>query len=112
MPKKVKPKVKNILPVKCIKQYVESYDAMTESLKYCIEPSEHTEINAMTQLKVKSQRLKQNMSQTLNSQIYHCITNTDLHRPEDITPPTYEVRMKNAHHKKHEKYDKLTSKAF
>ena len=36
---------------------------------------------------------------------------TDLHRPEDIIPPTYEVRMKNARQKKQEKYDKLASKA-
>ena len=33
-------------------------------------------------------------------------------RPEDIEPPTYEVRMKNARQKKQEKYDKLASKAF
>ena len=38
---------------------------------------------------------------------------TDLHRPEDIIPPTYEVRMKNARQtKKQKKYDKLASKAF
>ena len=37
---------------------------------------------------------------------------TDLHRPEEIIPPTYEVRMKNARQKKQEKYDKLASKAF
>ena len=37
---------------------------------------------------------------------------TDLHRPDDIIPPTYEVRMKNARQKKHKKYDKLASKAF
>ena len=33
-------------------------------------------------------------------------------RPEDIEPPTYEVIMKSARHKKHETYDKLASKAF
>ena len=37
---------------------------------------------------------------------------TDLQRPEDIIPPTYEVRIKNARLKKQEKYDKLMSKAF
>ena len=33
-------------------------------------------------------------------------------RPEDIEPPLYEVRMKNAREKKQEKYDKLMLKAF
>ena len=37
---------------------------------------------------------------------------TELHRPEDIIPPTYEVRMKSARQKKQEKYDKLASTAF
>ena len=33
-------------------------------------------------------------------------------RPEDIEPPTYEVRMKHACQKKQEKYDTLTLRAF
>ena len=37
---------------------------------------------------------------------------TDLHRPEDIIPPTCEVRMKSARQKNQANYDKLTSKAF
>ena len=37
---------------------------------------------------------------------------TDLQKPEDITPPTYDVRIKNACLKKQKKYDKLMSKAF
>ena len=37
---------------------------------------------------------------------------TEIQRPEDIEPPLYEVRMKNARQKKQEKYDKLASKAF
>ena len=37
---------------------------------------------------------------------------TEIQRPEDIIPPTYEVRMKNARQKKQEKYDKLASTAF
>ena len=37
---------------------------------------------------------------------------TDLQRPADITPPTYEVRIKSARMKKQQKYDKLASKAF
>ena len=37
---------------------------------------------------------------------------TEGHRPEEIIPPTYEVRMKNARQKKQEKYDKLASTAF
>ena len=43
--------MKNTLPVRGVKQDVESDDDMAECLKYCIEPSEHTEINVMTQLK-------------------------------------------------------------
>ena len=37
---------------------------------------------------------------------------TDLQRPEDIIPPTYEVRINNARMMKQKKYDKLMSKAF
>ena len=37
---------------------------------------------------------------------------TEIQRPEDIVPPTYEVRMKNARQNKQDKSDKLTSKAF
>ena len=37
---------------------------------------------------------------------------TAIQRPEDITPPTYEVRTKNARLKKQAKYDKLMLKAF
>ena len=33
-------------------------------------------------------------------------------RPEDIEPPLYEVRMKNARQKKQERYDKLALNAF
>ena len=35
-----------------------------------------------------------------------------ISRAEDIEPPLYEVRMKNAREKKQEKYDKLMLKAF
>ncbi len=37
---------------------------------------------------------------------------TDLQRPQDILPPTYEVRIKSARLKNKKKYDKLMSKAF
>ena len=37
---------------------------------------------------------------------------TEIQNPEDIIPPTYEVRMKNARQKKQKKYYKLASKAF
>ena len=52
VPRKILPTLKKILPVKGVKQDVESDDDDTkECLKYCISQSEHTEINAMTQLK-------------------------------------------------------------
>ena len=37
---------------------------------------------------------------------------TDSQRPEDILPPTYEVRIQNARMTKQEKYNKLPPKAF
>ena len=37
---------------------------------------------------------------------------TEIQRPENIVPPTYEVRMENARQNKQDKYDKLTSNAF
>ena len=52
VPRKILPTLKKILPVKGVKQDVESDDDdTTDFLKYCIEQSEHTEINAMTKLK-------------------------------------------------------------
>jgi hypothetical protein len=37
---------------------------------------------------------------------------TEIQRPEDIVPPTYEVRMEHAHQNKQQNYTKPTSKAF
>ena len=37
---------------------------------------------------------------------------TEIQKSEDIVPPTFEVRMKNARQNQQDKYDKLTSKAF
>ena len=37
---------------------------------------------------------------------------TDLQRPEDILPPTYDVIIKNARLEKREKCDKLMSNAL
>jgi hypothetical protein len=37
---------------------------------------------------------------------------TEIQRPEDIVPPTYEIRMEHAHQKKQQNYDKPTSQAF
>ena len=51
VPRKIIPKLTKILTVKGVKQDVESDDDdVKEFSKYCIEPSEHTEINAMTKL--------------------------------------------------------------
>ena len=73
MPQKIIPTLENILPVKAVKQDVESDDHEAECFKHCILPSEITEINAMTKVKNKSQRLNNNISQTLISLIYPCI---------------------------------------
>ena len=55
VPKKIIPKFKNILLVKGVTQDVESDDDdMQECLKYCIKPSDNTDINPMTTLKTKT----------------------------------------------------------
>ena len=85
---------------------------MKEFLRYCIEQSERTEINAMTQWKnqiTKAQEEYKSNNKQPDPPMYKV---TELHRPEDIIPPTYEVRMKSARQKKQEKYDKLASTAF
>ena len=50
-PKKMIPKLKKILPVKGVKQDVQSDDDETEILKGSILASGDTELNAMTKLK-------------------------------------------------------------
>ena len=84
---------------------------MKECLNYCIKPSDSTEINPMTQLSnhiTRAQEYKANNKQP-EPPMY---ATTDLHIPDDIIPPTYEVIMKSARQKKQEKYAKLASSAF
>ena len=51
VPKTNIPKLNKIWPVKGVTQAVESYDDdMQEVLKYCIKPSDNTEINPMTKI--------------------------------------------------------------
>ena len=39
-------------------------------------------------------------------------THTEIHKCNDIIPPTHEVRMKIARMKTQEKYEKIMSNAF
>ena len=110
VPKKIIPKLKKILPVKGVKQDVESDDDEPEIVKNCILP-EHTDINPMNILKNKILKAQEEYMAN-NKHPQPPMYKTEEHRPEEIIPPTYEVRMKNARQKKQEKYDKLASKAF
>ena len=111
VPKKIVPKLKKILPVKGVEQDEELDDSEDGIFDGSIIQSEQTEINPMA--KLKNQILKaQEEYITNNRQPDLPMYKTEGHRPEEIIPPTYEVRMKNARQKKQEKYDKLASKAF
>ena len=104
--------MKKILPVKGAHQDVESDDEEVKIFKGSIIPSDDIEIDAMTKLK----------NQITKAQDEYIIINRKSDLPmyevdkilksEDVIPPTYEVRMKNAREKKQDKYDKLMSKAF
>ena len=95
----------------------ELYDSEGEIFKGSIIPSDNIEMNNkksdnMTEL--KKQIMKAQEEYILNnkkSDLPMYKVNNAL-RPEDIEPPLYEVRIKNARQKKQEKYDKLMLKAF
>ena len=104
--------MRNILPVKGIHQDVESDDEEVKIFKGSIIPSDDIEIDAMTKLKNQITKAQEEyMINNKKSDLPMYKVNEVL-RPEDIEPPLYEVRMKNARQKKQEKYDKLASKAF
>ena len=71
VPKKIIPK--SYYLSKELKQDVESDDDEADFVKGSIMASGDTEINAMTNLKIKLQRHKKSISQTIHSQIYQCI---------------------------------------
>ena len=105
-PKKIVPKLKNILPVKGIHQDVESDDEEVKFFKGSIIPYDDIQIDATT--KIKNQITKASDEYMINNKksdlpMYKV---NEVSRAEDIVPPTYEVRMKNARQKKQDKYDK------
>ena len=109
-------KLKNILPVKGVEQDEESDDDddnnMKEFLKDYNKIPECVKISDMTDLKnqiIKAQEEYKSNNKQPDLPMYK---HTAVQNPEDIIPPTYEVRMKNARQKKQKKYDKLASKAF
>ena len=80
--------------------------------KGSIIPSDDLEIDAMTKLKnqiTKAQKEYMNNNKPPGLLMFKPI---EISRAEDIEPPLYEVRMKNARQEKQEKYYKLASKAF
>ena len=112
-PKKILPKLKNILPVKGIHQDVESDDEEVKIFKGSIIPSDDIEIEAMTKLNNQITKAQEEyMINNKKSDLPMYNKPTAILRPEDIEPPLYEVRMKSARQKKQQKYDKLMSKAF
>ena len=75
-------------------------------------PSDDIEMDAMTKLKNQITKIQDEyMIKNKKSDLPMYKVDKEL-RPEDIEPPLYEVRMKNTHQKKQEKYDKLMLKAF
>jgi hypothetical protein len=74
--------------------------------------SEELENIQCISLKIKLQRHKKNIRQTIKQPDLPMYKPTEIQRPEPMIPPTSAVRMKHARQKKHEKSDKLMSKAF
>jgi hypothetical protein len=112
VPKKIIPKLKNILPVKGVIQDDESDDVEAEFLQGQTLTTDEIETDPMKTLKhqiTKAQKEYKSNNKQPDLPMYKA---TDVQRPEDIVAPTYEVRMKKAREKKQYKYDKLTSKAF
>jgi hypothetical protein len=108
VPKKIIPKLKNILPVKGVIQDEESNDE-TDLLKednLIIVDFDNKPMNKIISTNVKKQESNDNQI------ALSVFNNMEIQRLEALKRPTYEVRMKNAREKKQEKYDKLASKAF
>ena len=73
---------------------------------------EHTDIHAMTKLNNQITKAQEEYKSNNKQPDLLMYKHTEILRPEDIEPPLYEVRIKNARLKKQEKYDKLMLKAF
>ena len=95
----------------------ELYDSEGEIFKGSIIPSDNIEMNNK-----KSDNMTELKKQIMKAQEEYILNNkksdlpmykvNNVLRPEDIEPPLYEVRIKNAKPKKQEKSDKLMLKAF
>jgi hypothetical protein len=112
VPKKIIPKLKNILPVKGVVQDDESYDVEAGFLQGQTVMNDEIEPDPMKKLKnriTKAQKEYKSNNKQPDLPMYKA---TDFQRPEDIVAPTYEVRKKKAREKNQDKYDKLTSNAF
>ena len=70
------------------------------------------EITAMTKLTNQITKAQEEYMSNSKQPDLPMYKHTEIQRPEDIIPPTYEVRIKSARLKKQKKYDKLMSKAF
>ena len=71
---------------------------MKQLLKYCIEQSEHTEINPMTQFESQITKAQEQYKSNNKQPQFPMYKHTTIQNPEDSVPPTYEVRMKSARH--------------
>ena len=100
VPKKIMRKLMKLLPVKGVQPDEELYDEEGETFKGSIIPSDDIEIADMQKLKnqiTKAQDEYMINNKKSDSPMYK--VNNAL-RPEDIEPPLYELRMKNARQKK------------
>ena len=75
-------------------------------------PSDDIEMDAMTKLKNQITKIQEEYMIKHKKSDLPMYKVDKVSRAEDLEPPLYEVRMKNAREKKQEKYDKLMSKAF
>ena len=102
-----------LLPAQGVQPDEEVYAEEEENLKGSGIPSDDIELDAMTN--IKHQTTKAQYEYMINNNIKPDLPMykvNEASRPEDIIPPTYEVRMKSARQKKQSKYDKLMLKAF
>jgi hypothetical protein len=126
VPKKIIPTLKNTLPVKGVIQDEEPRQsrALTsnevepddveavEFVKGQTVISDEIETDPMNKLKIQITKAQKEYKPNNTQPDLPMHKHIEIQAPEVITPPAYEVRMKNARAKQQEKYDKLTSNAF
>jgi hypothetical protein len=113
VPKKTIPRLKKTLPVKGVIQDEESDDVeAVEFVKGQTVISDEVETDPMNKLKNQITKAQQEYKPNNTQPYLPMYKHIEIQAPEVITPPAYELRMKNAREKKQENYDKLASKAF